>query len=217
MWVAKARVRHDCVIGNRCKKFKVQTIGASFSVYVKNGKTHAPQVHTVYGRDEDVRAFIQDLESEPRIIEFETEGNRVFFIEVRKDKIPSSYYDPKLVHVKPVMVDTQGYEYWELASWDKNYLIKFVGQLKKSFPEYKLMYVQQSKLKEAYFQRLSPQLSSSQKRALQVAIEEGYYNYPRKTELRKLAAIMKISLATYREHLRRAEQKIIPDLLVGLK
>ncbi|MBS3165997.1 helix-turn-helix domain-containing protein [Candidatus Woesearchaeota archaeon] len=200
MWIAKARVRHDCVIGNRCQKYKVQTIGGPFSIYIKNEKTYAPQLQTIYGKEENIQNFIDDLKKDSRVHKLEHQGNSIFFVEERKDAIPSSFYEPKLVFAKPVVVDTEGYEYWELASWEKENLK-----------------MQRTKLKDVYFQHLSPDLTFLQKQSLQIAIQEGYYNYPRKTELRKLAQLMKISLATYREHLRKAEHKILPDLLAGLK
>ena len=217
MWIAKARVRHDCVIGNRCQKYKVQTIGGPFSIYIKNEKTYAPQLQTIYGKEENIQNFIDDLKKDSRVHKLEHQGNSIFFVEERKDAIPSSFYEPKLVFAKPVVVDTEGYEYWELASWETENLTKFVNLLHHHFPEYKLLKMQRTKLKDVYFQHLSPDLTFLQKQSLQIAIQEGYYNYPRKTELRKLAQLMKISLATYREHLRKAEHKILPDLLAGLK
>ena len=55
-----------------------------------------------------------------------------------------------------------------------------------------------------------PQLTEKQKRVFELAVEEGYYDIPKRTELKKLAKLVGISLATYQEHLKRAEAKIIP-------
>lgn len=216
MWIVKIKIRHDCVIGNRCRKFKVQTLGAPFSIYKEKGKTCSPQVQTLYGKEKNIKRFIQDLKEDKRVTKLETEGNTVFFLEVRKEPITASFYDPKLVFAKPVRVDTDGFEYWELASWNKSNLLKFVNETKRAFKEHKLLKIKEIKIRDAYFAHLAPQLSPNQKEALEMAIKNGYYNYPRQVELRALAKAMKISLATYREHLRRAEQKVIPDLLHSL-
>jgi len=216
MWLAKISIRHDCVIGNRCKKFKVQTVGAPFNVYNLKGKTYAPQLQTLSGTDSNIKKFIEDLRHDSRVTNLETEGNMIFFLEVRKESIPSSFFDPKLIFAKPVKVDLEGFEHWELASWDKNNLMEFIRKTKQSFPQHKLVRIQEIKLRDTYFTHIAPKLSPNQKEALEIAIKEGYYHYPRQIELRKLASIMKISLATYREHLRRAEEKIIPDLLSSI-
>lgn len=50
-----------------------------------------------------------------------------------------------------------------------------------------------------------------------LAVKEGYYQAPKKIGLRKLAQMMKISLATYQKHLQKAESKVIPDVLEFLK
>jgi len=57
-----------------------------------------------------------------------------------------------------------------------------------------------------------PPLTEKQKRAFELAIEQGYYDIPKRTDLKKLSKLMKVSLATFQEHLKRAEAKIIPKL-----
>ena len=49
-----------------------------------------------------------------------------------------------------------------------------------------------------------------QKRAVELAIEKGYYEIPRKIELKELADLMGISYSTYQVHLRKAERNLIP-------
>ena len=62
-----------------------------------------------------------------------------------------------------------------------------------------------------------PFLSKNQRKALELAFANGYYDYPRKIELKDLAKQMNLSLSTYREHLRRAEKKVMPDLIRNVK
>ncbi|WP_049935460.1 helix-turn-helix domain-containing protein [Haloplanus natans] len=58
-----------------------------------------------------------------------------------------------------------------------------------------------------------PSLSDGQKRALSLAVEEGYYEIPREATTGDIAAEMDVSRRTFEEHLRRAENKIIKNLL----
>jgi len=55
----------------------------------------------------------------------------------------------------------------------------------------------------------SNSLTLEQERSLKIASEKGYFKFPRKTSLRKLAEIQGISPSTLDEVLRRAEGKVI--------
>jgi predicted DNA binding protein len=48
---------------------------------------------------------------------------------------------------------------------------------------------------------------------LNIAIKNGYYNFPRKNDLNKLSKIAKVSKQTFQENLRKAENKLIPFLV----
>jgi len=217
MWITRIKVKHDCVIGNRCKKFGVTTTGMPFNVFVEKGVTHSPQVQTLHGNENDIKEFIKDLKKDKRIINLEVEGNTIFFIEVRKEKIPATFHHIKLIFVKPVFVDKQGYEYWEVASWKKSILTDFIANLEKEIGKVEVLKIKKTKLTDIYFAHLLPKLTSNQKRAIELAFEKGYYSWPKRTDLGELAKIMKVSIPTFREHLKRAEEKLMPDLIKSIK
>lgn len=56
-------------------------------------------------------------------------------------------------------------------------------------------------------------LTEMQKKIIHAAFEEGYYSFPRKTDLKTLAADMGISTSTAWEHLRKAETKLMNFVL----
>lgn len=62
---------------------------------------------------------------------------------------------------------------------------------------------------------VTERLSPNQLEALQLAIDEGYYELPRATDTDTLAETMGISRSTYTEHLRKAE-KAIMETFAGL-
>ena len=220
MWIAKLRIKHDdCVVGTRCKKFNVSSVGVPIDSY--KTKTHSNFLHfeTLQGKDEDIKAFIEDLKNDKKIKELEVAGNSLFFlVEIPlKNKIPTTHYNPKTFFLKPVVVDTDGYEYWEIGSWKKELLTDFILNLQKEKFDVKILKMQDSKLTNIYFPQVMPFLSKSQRKALELAFANGYYDYPRKIELKDLAKLMKVSLSTFREHLRRAEKKVMPDLIRNVK
>ncbi|GAB7095363.1 helix-turn-helix domain-containing protein [Halolamina litorea] len=59
--------------------------------------------------------------------------------------------------------------------------------------------------------RLFEDLTDRQLAALQVALERGYYEQPRKTTLRELAEGTTVARSTYEEHLRKAENKLLTN------
>lgn len=58
-------------------------------------------------------------------------------------------------------------------------------------------------------------LSSRQFEVLELAHEEGYFDWPRRTDAETLADQLDISHATFLEHLRKAEEKIIDQVVGG--
>ena len=50
------------------------------------------------------------------------------------------------------------------------------------------------------------------KKAIELAMKEGYYQFPKKTDLNKLARLARLSKSTFREHLKREEMKVLGEL-----
>jgi len=213
MWITRIKIKHDCIIGNRCEKFNVTTIGISFNVFRERRITYSPQIQTIHGEEKNIRKFIKDLRKDNRIKNLEVEGNTIFLIEVRKEKIPASFYHSKLIHVKPVFVDTKGYEFWEVASWHKSILLEFIKHLERNIKNVEVLKIQQTNLTDIYFSRLMPKLTQNQKVVIELAFERGYYKWPKKTNFGELSKLRGISISTFREHLKRAEEKLMPNLM----
>lgn len=218
MWITKLKIKHDCIIGNRCKKFQVTTTGTPFSVYIHKRVTYSPQAHRVDGDEKNIKDFIKDLKNDKKVRNLEVEGNIVFLIEVqKKKKVTASIFStlgPRIIFVKPVFVDKEGYEYWEVASWEKKILNNFIsGIIKEVTKDVEVLKIEQTKLTDIYFARLMPRLTKGQKEAIMLALENGYYMWPKRTDFGELAKIMKISVPTFREHLKRAEEKLMPELV----
>lgn len=170
----------------------------------------------IFGDEKKIKQFFSDFKKDKRLKHLEIESNTFFFAyKVSKEDIPTAHYSKRIFFLKPVIVDEKGYESWEIASWNKENLMDFIKETKskiKDMIDFKVLKIEKSKLSDIYFPQILPELSINQQKALELASHEGYFNYPRKIELRQLAKIMKISLSTYREHLRRAEAKIIPSV-----
>ena len=220
MWVAKLIIVHDCIIGNKCREYKVATVSQPFNVFIEKGVTYSPEVHTLWGSQENIDRFVQALKSDKQIKNLEVEGNTVFLIEVTKKPIPVSIWSslaPKIIFTKPINIDVNGAEHWEIATWDKTLLTRFISDVKKIAMKLEITSIKETKLTDIYFSRLLPRLTPQQRQAITLAFEFGYYHWPKGTDFGKLARAMGVSVPTFREHLKRAEEKLMPNLILQLK
>lgn len=131
MWVLKAKIKHDCTIATRCKKFGCMSHSLSLSAWHDKKYEYTAQKHQIFGRLQQIHHFLLDLKKDPKIFNLKTLNPQVYFIEKRlKKEIPSSFYNPSLFFIKPVFVDRYGWETWELASREKKYLENFLKGVK---------------------------------------------------------------------------------------
>ncbi len=216
MWVAKIILKHDCIIGNRCRDFNIMIQSLNLNEKEKKGNVLTSSIHQLIGDKKDIKKFVNDLKKDKRVEYVEFNGETLFLIETSKKK-PVSQFIGKMFFVKPVIIDTQGYEHWEIASYKREEITKFIDKVEILVDELELLSLKKTPLQSIYFPKVMPQLTALQKNALELAIKNGYYKAPKKTNLRNLAKVMGISLATYQKHLQKAESKVIPDVLSYVK
>jgi len=216
MWVAKINLKHDCILGNRCEKFKVKLQSVAFSAFKEGNATITSSMHHISGEEANIQNFLKDLEKDKDVIKVEKKKDMFFLLEKAESKAVT-FFTPKIIFIKPVVINPTGYERWEIGSWEKDEIVKFINKVERKMSHFEILKLENISLDTVFFPKLMPALTSKQKRAVDLAIENGYYITPRKTNLRKLARIMGVSLATFEQHIRAAENKLIPDILTYSK
>ena len=213
MWVLKLRLRHDCIIGSRCQKYNCKSVGYPLDYYYEDSFTYFIHLETLYGDEKNVNSFIQDLKDDGNVKNIEVNRNTTFFTYKSKlSHMPSQSYLKKVFHITPVEVDETGTETWEVGGWERKDIREFIEKIKENtykLDYFKILKIEKTKLQEIYFPKIMPLMTLNQKKALEIAIENNYYDYPRSVELKDLAKIMGISLSTYRQHLRLAEKRVL--------
>lgn len=212
MWVAKFVYKHDCIVGSRQKKYSLLCHAILLGIYKEVGQKYVAGMYNCIGEEKKIKKFVNEIRRDKRVARAELNGNIVLTLE-RDYGSPISFYKNDIFFIKPVFMDGKGYEHWEIAALDKKILTRFITKIKPKATYFKLNKIVRTKLSSVYFPHAIPQLSENQKKAVHLAVENGYYNYPKKIDMRKLAKIMGISLSTFQEHLKKAESKLIPDLL----
>ena len=110
----------------------------------------------------------------------------------------------------------QGWEHYTVVAFDESDIRELLGDL-RSDREIELLSKTSISEKQIPHSMLAPanqlfeNITDRQLAALQLALESGYYEQPRKTSLRDLADQTAVARSTYEEHLRKAENKLLTN------
>lgn len=215
MWVSKVRYRHnDCVIMPKVVKHGIVVYATPGNSYSDSKYIYNTGFLMLKGHGIEKEGFIKDLRKDKNVVKVEVNRDLIIFIEKRpKEKEEySAFRSKEIMMVKPVYCNpADGWEYWEIFSWDKKHVTKFLNDVRK-IGTAQLLGIKRMKLQDIYQFRVGPSLTNKQKEAFGLAVKEGWYNIPRKIELNQLAKFMKISRQAFSEHLRKAEVRLIPRL-----
>ncbi len=216
MWLAKYKIKHsNCLLVPLCAKYAVTDFVYLINSWKTTHNFFYSELHILQGQETQKKAFFRHLKKIPTITKIEQKGNYVFTLnqELHEKEYYALPFNRQLIQVKPIAVKPDGFEYWELASWDKKPLMQI---LEVPVFNVTIRSLTRTKIDELFLPTLLPKLSPKQKLALQLAVKEGYYGYPRKIDLEGLAKIAKVKRQTLQENLRRAEKKLIPFLTENL-
>ncbi|MFC7131453.1 helix-turn-helix domain-containing protein [Haloferax chudinovii] len=115
---------------------------------------------------------------------------------------------------QPPTIHRQGWEHYSVIAFDESDIRELLRELEAdrdidvlSKTAITAQRIPHSML--APVDQLFEDVTERQMAALRLALENGYYEQPRKTSLRKLADQTTVARSTYEEHLRKAENKIL--------
>ncbi len=209
MWVAKISFDgKQAFLGSRTLKYKVNIFAFPLSFFYQKDHIILHATGILLGEKKNKKSFIKDLKKAERLINLEL--NQDFFVMTIKEPIMAkAIYNKDLIHLSPALIDENGLETINIASFEKNQINKAIFTLEKLYKT-KIHYIQEKKVKNISIMQENPELTEKQKQAMELAIKQGYYNYPRKTSIEQLAKLSKLSFSTFHAHLRKAEQKLLP-------
>lgn len=212
MWVMKLEIDSKTqFLGNIALKHKVSITGYILTHYKDNKNIYSISAGFMLGDENNKKQLINDLKKQPELINIDM-NNDFAVIETKQPLIAEPLYNPKIIWVEPIIINHKiGKNIWHMASFDKNVLTNVYNMAKKHFSA-KLVKFKKEKLTNISITSILPELTKKQRNALEIAINHGYYDYPKKIKLEKLAKIMGISYSTYQAHLKKAEGKVIPNI-----
>jgi len=214
MWVTKIRlVDKNCIWATRCKKFNIYNYQYPLGFYkVKEGLA-LMMYHILEGKEKNIKNYIKDVKKDKRVKRLEVKKNFMTSIAIekrtRKELVAfEAFYNPKLIWIKPDINFPDGSEVSEIGSFDREDLTRLFNLAKKHY-QGKLLFLKQIKVPKIFIPEIMPELTEKQHNAFKTASRKGYYEFPRKTNLHKLAKLTNISRPTFEEHLRKAEIKLL--------
>ena len=215
MWLAKIKLLDEnCVFATKIKKFNLQSYEQSLTHFKKKDSYFFMSSHILIGRLENKKDYLKELKEDKRVKQLDVNGDLTIELIEKKAKevdlsVYRAFYNPEIILTKPGFVDSDGWEYYEFASWNRRAISNVISAVRTHY-DCKLLKLNKTGKYEVYMPKLLPKLSEKQKEAISIAIKNGYYNFPRKIKIEKLARVTKVSFSTFREHLRKAEAKLLP-------
>lgn len=217
MWTLKFRAKEEWNIYNsRTIKFNCNLQFYSRNYYIKGKNIYFINSGILSGKDANKKKFFLDLKKDKKIKELEI--NNDFFISVYCETLTSerinalkAVYNEKLIFLKPVIFDSEGWEEWEVSSFDRADLEKIIKEAEKlGAVNFELLFLKEQKIKDLMIYSVMPDLTDKQKDVFLLAVKSGYYGYPRGAKLKDLAKEVGLSLSTFQFHLAKAEAKLMP-------
>ena len=213
MWIGHFKVWHEnCIYLTNSSKFNVVISMYPLNSYTEGKYRYHTNINILSGKNEDIEKLIESIRKDKRCIEFRGSGN-VYLSYMRlesSDYHTTNYYTPKIFLLKPI-VHKDGKEDWYFGAWEREIVTEMLKIFKKHF-NVEVLSIKEEDFTDVFIPNVMPKMTEKQKEALRLAVKEGYYNYPRKTDLKKLSKITKVSRVTFQEHLKKAESKILPEI-----
>jgi predicted DNA binding protein len=128
---------------------------------------------------------------------------------IENEKIPKPAIDLEIIYSTPMIISEEKHIYSCIG--DHENLIKFLDFIKT------MGTIKNMTFKRAVYQKhdILTILTEKQKEILITAHRYGYYDYPKKINSEELSEKVDISRATMVEHLRKAEGRIVNEILTG--
>ena len=197
------------LIQSRAKKYNVSVMGYPLTRFWENEKFFIMGSVFINGHQTAKKRFLKDLKKDKRTVKIEMNDDSFGFWLVEQGAQVAIFYDPMIIFLKPGIITQKGETILEIASMDRQKLSKMALFVKNKLPGGKLVHIKNQKIRNIGIIAALPNMTDKQKKAMGLAIAHGYYGYPRKTDIGKLAGLMNVSYSTFQFHLRIAEKKLI--------
>ena len=148
--------------------------------------------------------ILEALRNHPNIVRVadapSRKGSLIAAIKTNQCGVCSAVHDIDVFKIYQ-STDKDGIMEWKLISSEERFLLELVNKLKSLGIDVELV----SKVQID----MDTLLTERQEKIIQLAYKRGYFDYPKRINIRELARIFEVSISTMSEILRKSEKKII--------
>lgn len=206
MWETKIEAKMpQGAVAKYALKYGVTIIGYPVNWYEHKGKTYLVTTGLIKGKNIEKAITAMRKDKDYLRVEY-SDSHITTFIRISKEALD---FDKNIIFLRPVIILPDATEIIEIGAHTKKDSLRVYNDYKKVNPDTKLKWIKYNKKSIITTFSLGEPLTEKQSTALNLAKQNGYYDYPHKITIEELAKIMKISRTTFQEHLRKAERKVI--------
>lgn len=212
MWIARFKVWHTQSSARLTAGKNVEWNAYFLNSYYKGKKLFVNRLALLRGSDS---AWLMEKMKTEKWVQIKwMEENTVLFSHEVSNSFHTLFSDGTIFFLKPIIVKN-GFEYWEVASWEKKFIDAFYQRVKKVGRKTATIELLELKTRpvSAFFSLAASDLTPKQLQALKKACAAGYYEVPRKTNLEDLADKIGEPRTSLQDLVRRAEKAIIPSVV----
>ncbi len=208
MWIGRFKIWHkESLAMEASVGLDAEALTYLLGMFREGGRMYQSRVAYFEGPQKDL--FKRRFLSDPRLRTLRLDGDQLFYALPASEVSHVESLGANLFFVKPVLVKN-GMAHWTVASWDKKNLMELVRKLRKLAPSVRVELISLSKGSlNLFLPHALARLTRLQKNALDLAVEEGYYEIPRRIDLASLAKKHGLARTTFQSHLRRAERCLL--------
>jgi len=206
MWTLKVKIYNKNFMNILANKYNITAYGYPLNTFYENNKFYVNIAATIVGSEKDKNGFIKALKTEKQTKNIDVTEDFVIAC-FEQPKEVEVLYSSGFIYLGPQELTPDFYQTYYLGSWDRKRLSAVVNMMLKG-AKVKIQQFKKEKIRNISVTSIASNLTDKQKKAFKFAYENGYYNFPRDSDLSFLSKLMKISLSTYQAHLRKAEKKI---------
>jgi len=208
MWILKFKAHNEeNFLNHLAKKHDLIIYGYPLNSFLKEKRYYVTVAGKVLGEEKNKKRFFQELKKIKQITNLEIHKDFGIMTVEQPSQI-KDLYAHEIIYIEPIKVTQDFYQIYNLACWNRKRLEKII-KLKVPSLKIDILKFKKEKIENISISRVAPELTKKQMKAFETAFNKGYYEFPRKTELKELAKIRKISISTFQAHLRKAERKIM--------
>ena len=134
MWTVKLVYRHEgSLVIPYAVKYNLTILGFPMNTYTEKGIAHMTVGHLILGEEKAKQKYFAAIRKNKRLKNLEIHGDLVIYSITAplKETHMQVYLSPEIMFIKPITIKPDGWEYMEVACWDKKHLTEFLKKANK--------------------------------------------------------------------------------------